>query len=163
RLLLLTAVHTDISTNSPDEATRVRSDEIVGLLTPIAKSFGTDLGNELTSLALQIHGGMGFIEETGVAQHYRDIRIAAIYEGTNGNQAADYVGRMMPVHGRDSILEFIASIRKIEPLLAEAVDDFSSIRDELGRQFDALEKATGWMLRTGMSDPNAVLAGSSLY
>src|SRR5690606_1966809 len=60
RLLLLTAVHTDISTNSPDEATRVRSDEIVGLLTPIAKSFGTDLGNELTSLALQIHGGMGF-------------------------------------------------------------------------------------------------------
>ncbi|AWB88764.1 acyl-CoA dehydrogenase [Salinibacterium hongtaonis] len=163
RLLLLTAVHTDISTNSPDEATRVRSDEIVGLLTPIAKSFGTDLGNELTSLAVQIHGGMGFIEETGVAQHYRDIRIAAIYEGTNGIQAADLVGRKMPVRGGSSFLEFIASMREIEPLLAEAGDEFASIREELARQFTALEKATGWMLRTGMSDPNAVLAGSTPY
>ncbi|PWB96164.1 acyl-CoA dehydrogenase [Salinibacterium hongtaonis] len=163
RLLLLTAVHTDISTNSPDEAARVRSDEIVGLLTPIAKSFGTDLGNELTSLAVQIHGGMGFIEETGVAQHYRDIRIAAIYEGTNGIQAADLVGRKMPVRGGSSFLEFIASMREIEPLLAEAGDEFASIREELARQFTALEKATGWMLRTGMSDPNAVLAGSTPY
>ena len=72
---------------------RAARSELVDLLTPISKGWGTDLGVELTSLAVQVHGGMGYIEETGVAQHYRDIRIAPIYEGTNGIQAIDLVGR----------------------------------------------------------------------
>ncbi len=163
RMMLLNAVHVDRSTNHPDAATRVRSDEIVGLLTPICKAFGTDLGNELTSLALQIHGGMGFIEETGAAQHYRDVRIAAIYEGTNGIQAADLVGRKMPVRDGASFLEFIASMRELDGELATAGEEFASIRAQLSAQLDTLEQATGWMLRTGATDPNSLLAGSTPY
>lgn len=163
RMMLLNAVHVDISTNHPDAATRARADEIVGLLTPICKSFGTDLGNELTSLALQIHGGMGFIEETGVAQHYRDVRIAAIYEGTNGIQAADLVGRKLGVRGGASFLEFIATMRELDGELGAAGDEFASIRAQLTAGLDVLEQTTGWMLRTGATDPNSVLAGSSPY
>jgi 3-(methylthio)propanoyl-CoA dehydrogenase len=163
RLMLLNAAYVDHSTHEPDSAARIRADEIVGLLTPICKAFGTDLGNELTSLALQIHGGMGFIEETGAAQHFRDVRIAAIYEGTNGIQAADLVGRKLGVRGGASFLEFIATMRDIEPELSAAGSDFDSIREELTRQLDALEKATKWMLGTGTKDPNSVLAGSVPY
>jgi alkylation response protein AidB-like acyl-CoA dehydrogenase len=162
-LMLLNAVNVDRSTNSADAAVRARADEIVGILTPICKSFGTDLGNELTSLALQIHGGSGFIEETGMAQYYRDVRIAAIYEGTNGIQAADLVGRKLPVRDGASVLEYLAELRGLDAELADAGEAFAGIRAELARQLDALEKATTWMLRTGAADPNAVLAGSSPY
>ena len=163
RLMLLNAAYVDRSTNDPDPASRQRANEIVGLLTPICKSFGTDLGNELTSLALQIHGGMGFVEETGAAQHYRDVRITAIYEGTNGIQAADLVGRKLGVRDGAAVMEFLATMREIGPELEAAGGDFDSIREELDRQLGALEKATGWMLRTGRADPNAVLAGSVPY
>ncbi|MEO8527560.1 MAG: acyl-CoA dehydrogenase [Pseudolysinimonas sp.] len=163
RLMMLNAAYVDHSTNDPDPDDRARANEIVGLLTPICKAFGTDLGNELTSLALQIHGGMGYIEETGVAQHYRDVRIAAIYEGTNGIQAADLVGRKLGIRNGSSFLEFHATMREILPELDEAGADYTSIRTELERQFDAVESATAWMMRTGMSDPNAVLAGSAPY
>ncbi|WP_341953520.1 acyl-CoA dehydrogenase C-terminal domain-containing protein [Salinibacterium sp. TMP30] len=162
-LMLLNASYVDHSMNEPDAAVRKRADEIVGLLTPICKSFGTDLGNELTSLALQIHGGMGYIEETGMSQHVRDVRIAAIYEGTNGIQAADLVGRKLGVRDGASVMEFLASMREIDAQLADAGDKFASIRAELTTQFDALEKSTMWMLRTGRADPNAVLAGSTPY
>ncbi len=163
RLMLLNAVHIDRSTHEPDEQVRARASEIVGLLTPICKSFGTDLGVELTSLALQVYGGMGFIEETGAAQHYRDVRITPIYEGTNGIQAADLVGRKLGVRNGASVMEFLATMREIDVELSLAGDEFDSIREELSRQFDALEKATGWMLRTGRTDPNAALSGSTPY
>ena len=163
RMMLLNAAQMDIAKHHPDEAVRVRANEIVGLLTPICKSFGTDLGNELTSIAVQIHGGMGFIEETGAAQHMRDARIAAIYEGTNGIQAADLVGRKLGVRSGASFLEFIGQMREVLPELEAAGEKFSSIHTELSRQLDTLEKTTGWMLRTGMSDPNSVLAGSAPY
>ena len=161
RLMLLNAVHMDHSNFDPDEAVRTRAAELVGLLTPICKSFGTDLGNELTSIAVQIHGGMGFIEETGAAQHLRDVRIAAIYEGTNGIQAADLVGRKLGVRGGASFTEFIAEMRGILPELEG--EQFASIRSSLSEQLDGLQQTTEWMLRTGATDPNAVLAGSSPY
>ncbi|TDW28721.1 acyl-CoA dehydrogenase [Cryobacterium psychrophilum] len=163
RLMLLNAVYVDQSTHNPDAAVRTRADEIAGLLTPICKAFGSDLGNELTSLALQIHGGMGFIEETGAAQHYRDVRIMAIYEGTNGIQAADLVGRKLGVRGGDSALEFLATMRGILAELADAGAEFDSIRHGLDAQLGALDTATDWMLRTGRADPNAVLSGSVPY
>jgi alkylation response protein AidB-like acyl-CoA dehydrogenase len=162
-LMLLNAINVDHSTNAADEAERTRADEIVGLLTPICKSFGTDLGNELTSIALQIHGGSGYVEETGVSQYYRDVRIAAIYEGTNGIQAADLVGRKLGVRMGASFTEFIAQMREIDGQLADAGDGFASIRTSLSTELDALEKATGWMLRTGMKNPDAVLSGSAPY
>lgn len=163
RIVLLNAAYIDRSTNDPDEQIRERADEMVGLLTPISKAFGTDLGNELTSLAMQVFGGMGYIEETGVAQYYRDVRIAAIYEGTNGIQAMDFVGRKMPVRMGQSFMEFIAEMKDILPELEAAGEDFASIQKNLEKGIDGLEKVTGWMLQTGQADPNSVLAGATPF
>ncbi|MES2782914.1 MAG: acyl-CoA dehydrogenase [Pseudomonadota bacterium] len=84
--------------------------DMVDLLTPLAKTYGTDMGSEIASLGIQVHGGMGFVEETGAAQYYRDIRIAAIYEGTNGIQAADLVGRKLAMQGGDVIRNHLTAI-----------------------------------------------------
>jgi alkylation response protein AidB-like acyl-CoA dehydrogenase len=162
-LMLYNAGQTDRSLHHPDPDVRARATEVVALLTPICKSMGTDLGNELTSLALQIHGGMGFIEETGAAQHYRDVRIAAIYEGTNGIQAADLIGRKLGVRGGASVTEFLASMRELDAELVAAGDSFTSIRSNFIEQLDKLQETTNWMLRTGAGDPAAALSGSSPY
>jgi alkylation response protein AidB-like acyl-CoA dehydrogenase len=84
--------------------------EMVDLLTPLAKTYGTDMGEEIASLGIQVHGGMGYVEETGAAQYYRDIRITQIYEGTNGIQAADLVGRKLGMRGGDAVREHLARI-----------------------------------------------------
>ncbi len=84
--------------------------ELVDILTPLAKTYGTDMGEEIASLGIQVHGGMGYVEETGAAQYYRDIRIAQIYEGTNGIQAADLVGRKLGLRGGDALREFVGRI-----------------------------------------------------
>ena len=98
-LAYLNAECLDYAKADPDESVRAARQELADLLTPVTKAWSTDLGVELASLALQVHGGMGYIEETGVAQHYRDIRIAPIYEGTNGIQAIDLVGRKLGLRG----------------------------------------------------------------
>jgi len=162
-LMLYNAGETDRSLSHPDADVRARATEVVALLTPICKSMGTDLGNELTSLALQIHGGMGYIEETGAAQHYRDVRITAIYEGTNGIQAADLIGRKLGVRGGASVTEFLASMRELDAQLVAAGDAFISIRSNFIEQLDKLVETTNWMLRTGAGDPAAALSGSSPY
>ncbi len=87
------------------------------ILTPLIKGYGTDIGNEVASLGVQVHGGMGFVEETGAAQHFRDARIAPIYEGTNGIQAADLVGRKLGLDGGEAMLMLITDIK------AEAKDE----------------------------------------
>ena len=94
-----TAVALDISVRAKDPKTRALAAARGALLTPIAKAFSTDIGNEVSSLGVQIHGGMGFIEETGAAQHYRDARITPIYEGTNGIQSIDLVTRKLAANG----------------------------------------------------------------
>jgi len=88
-----------------------RARDMVDLLTPLAKTYGTDMGSEIASLGVQVHGGMGYVEETGAAQYYRDIRIAQIYEGTNGIQAADLVGRKLGMGGGDVVRSLIASVQ----------------------------------------------------
>ena len=98
-----TAVALDRSHRGKTEAARKAADERASLLTPVAKAFSTDIGIEVASLGVQVHGGMGFIEETGAAQHYRDARIAAIYEGTNGIQAIDLVTRKIPLEGGNTV------------------------------------------------------------
>ncbi len=105
-LTYYTAGQTDRATLG-DEAARARAD----LLTPLVKAFGTDVGVEVTSLAVQVHGGMGYVEETGAAQHYRDARISPIYEGTNGIQAADLVGRKLDLQGGAALSALLADIR----------------------------------------------------
>jgi alkylation response protein AidB-like acyl-CoA dehydrogenase len=91
-----------------DKAAKARAD----LLTPLVKAYGTDVGCEVASLGVQVHGGMGFVEETGAAQHYRDIRISPIYEGTNGIQAADLVGRKLGLEGGETLRRLLAEIRE---------------------------------------------------
>ncbi|MEO7178510.1 MAG: acyl-CoA dehydrogenase [Allosphingosinicella sp.] len=106
-----------------DKAAQARAD----LLTPLVKAYGTDIGCEVASLGVQVHGGMGFIEETRAAQHYRDIRIAPIYEGTNGIQAADLVGRKLGLEGGETLRRLLAEVRSEAegPLLdlSEVVED----------------------------------------
>jgi alkylation response protein AidB-like acyl-CoA dehydrogenase len=113
-----------------DTAARSRAD----LLTPLCKAYGTDVGVEVTSLGVQIHGGMGYIEETGAAQHYRDARIAPIYEGTNGIQAADLVGRKLPMQGGEILGRLLGEIRADaggEAALMALVDDCEAVAQAL--------------------------------
>src|SRR5690606_32089637 len=106
-----TGVAIDRAARGKDEAARTRGNERASLLTPVAKAFSTDIGIEVASLGVQVHGGMGYIEETGAAQHYRDARIAAIYEGTNGIQALDLVARKLPLDGGNAVARYIDELR----------------------------------------------------
>ncbi|MFM6854998.1 MAG: acyl-CoA dehydrogenase, partial [Sphingopyxis sp.] len=116
---------------------------------PLAKSWPTDMGCEVASLGVQVHGGMGFVEETGAAQHYRDARIAPIYEGTNGIQAADLVGRKLSLGNGEPLSALIADIR------ASAVD-----APNLAALADACAEVTAWMRDAAVDDR---LAGSHDY
>jgi len=162
-LMYYQAGQLDRANHHTDPAVRARAAEVVGILTPVCKGFGTDLGVELTSMAVQVFGGLGFIEETGVAQHYRDIRIAPIYEGTNGIQAADLVGRKLPVRGGASVTEFLDQVGSIDGELAAAGEDFAGIRASLAGALDQLRTATRWMMAEGAASPDAALGGAAPY
>ena len=123
--------------------------EMVDLLTPLAKTYGTDMGSEIASLGIQVHGGMGYVEETGAAQFYRDIRIAAIYEGTNGIQAADLVGRKLGMEGGDVIR------RHLQVIATDAADQAA-----LAALAGACSEVTEYMLGASVDDR---LAGSYAY
>jgi alkylation response protein AidB-like acyl-CoA dehydrogenase len=120
-----------------DREAKARAD----LLTPLVKAYGTDVGVEVASLGVQVHGGMGYIEETGAAQHFRDIRIAPIYEGTNGIQAADLVGRKIGLEGGAVLARLLAEIR------AEAGDEA-----ELTALADVAENAAERLAGAGADD-----------
>jgi hypothetical protein len=115
------------------------------------------------SLALQVHGGMGFIEETGAAQFYRDARISPIYEGTNGIQAIDLVGRKVPMRGGAVVRDHLARIAAIDGALAAAGDDLAALRVALADALGALTEATDWVLAHGAADPIDALAGATPY
>jgi 3-(methylthio)propanoyl-CoA dehydrogenase len=128
-LTYYTAGQTDRATLG-DTAAKARAD----LLTPLVKAWGTDIGVEVASLGIQIHGGMGYVEETGAAQHLRDARIAPIYEGTNGIQAADLVGRKLPMEGGAGLRALIADIRggaSGEPALLRLADAVEGAAERL--------------------------------
>ncbi|NNL12163.1 MAG: acyl-CoA dehydrogenase [Acidimicrobiia bacterium] len=162
-VLYATAEAFDQANNAPDEATREAGQEYMDLLTPIAKGWCTDLGVEMTSLALQVHGGMGYVEETGVAQHYRDARIAAIYEGTNGIQAIDLVARKLPMRTGGAIQDLIGQMSALDGDLAEAGDDLASIRNSLSESVADLTAAVLWLAEHGVADPNDALAGATPF
>ncbi len=145
--------------HAPDEATRLAGQERAALLTPVGKAFGTDLGVELTSIGVQIHGGPGYIEETGSAQFFRDARIAPIYEGTNGIQAIDLVMRKLPMRGGDVVDDFLAEIAAIEPELRSA--DLGAIAERLETGRGALAEASAYL--ASCDNPNDALAGATPY
>jgi alkylation response protein AidB-like acyl-CoA dehydrogenase len=133
----------DRSHHHCDDTVREQERKMADLLTPMSKAWCTDLGVELTSMAIQVYGGMGYVEETGVAQHFRDARIAPIYEGTNGIQAIDLVGRKLPYDGGAFVTGVIADMRRDVTALSGA--DLASTKDSLTEALDVLEDAVGWL------------------
>ena len=147
-----------------DDAARKAADQRASLLTPIAKAFSTDIGTEVASLGVQVHGGMGFIEETGAAQHYRDARIAQIYEGTNGIQSIDLVMRKIPVMGGAVMKSYLDELRKTVAAVKQANDPaFGATGARLSDAVDSLDRATAWLLGKLDKSPDAALAGATPY
>jgi butyryl-CoA dehydrogenase len=160
----MTAAATDRAQRGQDEATRRQGAERAALLTPVAKAFATDAANEVTSLGVQVHGGMGFIEETGAAQFMRDARIAAIYEGTNGIQAIDLVQRKLPLSGGAAVACEIAAMRATVAALGAAnAPGFGRTGLRLAEAVDALDRATQWMMQTSRAAAADGLAGATPY
>ena len=161
-LLYTNAAALDRSTVASDPDERRRWRELADLYIPLSKGLCTDLGNELTSLALQVHGGMGYIEETGVAQHYRDIRIAAIYEGTNGIQAADLVGRKLGMRGGAVVMEHLDELAAAGAALSDQ-PELARFVQNLDDAIASARQATTWLLEHGSQEPISALAGSGPY
>ncbi len=156
-----TAAGIDGALKQPDKEAGRRIQDRVDLLIPIVKAWFTDLGNEIASTGVQIHGGMGFIEETGAAQHLRDARILQIYEGTNGIQARDLVGRKVAKDGGETMLALVAEMRAtVEEMKAAPGDDIEAIRAGLVAAADALEDATKWVAQSVKAELVNALAGS---
>ena len=155
----------DLARRHPDEEVRAAKQAMVELLTPISKGWCTDLGCELTSIGVQVHGGMGFVEETGAAQHMRDARIAPIYEGTNGIQAMDLVFRKLPLQGGEAVHALIEEMRGLDgELVKQDGPAFMAFREGLAQSTAALTTATDWMLDTLRSgDPDDAAAGCAPY
>jgi acyl-CoA dehydrogenase len=157
-----TGVAIDRAERASNEALRKSAHERASLLTPVAKAFSTDIGIEVASLGVQVHGGMGFIEETGAAQHYRDARIAAIYEGTNGIQAIDLVTRKISLQGGATVALYLNELRRTVSAVAASNNlAFGETSARLGEAIDSLERATQWLLARKSSD--AALAGATPY
>jgi 3-(methylthio)propanoyl-CoA dehydrogenase len=163
-LTYLNAAALDHAKRAPDEAARSKALMRAELLTPLSKAWSTDRGIDVASLNIQIHGGLGFIESTGAAQHLRDVRIAPIYEGTNGIQAIDLVGRKL---GRDqggAMATLIADMRAdVENLGAEGDQDLSALAIALAPALDDLAKTTEWIVERLKSELPQVLAGATPY
>jgi alkylation response protein AidB-like acyl-CoA dehydrogenase len=159
-----TAVALDRAERSDGAAARQAAHERASLLTPIAKAFATDIGCEVASLGVQVHGGMGYVEETGAAQHYRDARIAPIYEGTNGIQAIDLVTRKLPLAGGATAKKCIGDIRRTVAAV-DAVNDpaFGWTGVRLADAVDSLERTTQWLLARQHKDLDTALAGATPY
>jgi alkylation response protein AidB-like acyl-CoA dehydrogenase len=159
-----TAVALDISVRAKDPKIRAHAAARGALLTPIAKAFSTDIGNEVASLGVQIHGGMGFIEETGAAQHLRDARITPIYEGTNGIQSIDLVTRKLAVNGGASVWALLDELSDIVGKVEASNDPaFGTTGTKLREALASLDRASRWLLERVASAPNDALAGATPY
>jgi acyl-CoA dehydrogenase len=159
-----TAVALDHAERAEDDRTRRAADARASLLTPLAKAFSTDIGVEVASLGVQVHGGMGYVEETGAAQHLRDARIAPIYEGTNGIQAIDLVSRKLPLAGGATIEAYIDDLRRSVGALKAANDPaFGASAARLAEAVDSLDRATQWLLTKVDKEPDTALAGATPY
>ncbi len=160
-LLLDTAAAGDRSKHGADDQERQTAAARVALLTPVAKAWTTDLGVELTSLGIQIHGGMGFVEETGVAQHWRDARIAPIYEGTNGIQAIDLVMRKVPLGDGSVVTDYLDEMEESANELLAGGGSTKTIGESLLAGVNGLRETTAWLLAS--QDPNDALSGATPY
>jgi acyl-CoA dehydrogenase len=158
------AVAIDLSRHARDPETRARADAEAALLTPISKAFGSDIGVEVASEGIQVHGGMGFIEETGAAQYYRDARIAPIYEGTNGIQAIDLIGRKLAMNNGETIRAFIDGLKEtVAQVKASNEPAFGAMGESLADGVACLEETSRWLLGKLSENRDAALAGATPY
>ncbi|MCB1962001.1 MAG: acyl-CoA dehydrogenase [Rhodocyclaceae bacterium] len=152
---------TDMAHAHPDEAVRAEKQAFVDLMIPIVKGWCTENSIDIASTGVQVHGGMGYIEETGAAQHLRDARITTIYEGTTAIQANDLIGRKIARENGVTIGKVIAEMREVEARLGEVADEgFAALRTSLSAGVSALEEATAYILATYNSDIKAASVGS---
>jgi acyl-CoA dehydrogenase len=154
----------DKSRHHPDDKERRRNQALVDFLIPIVKGWCTESSIEVASTGVQIHGGMGFVEETGAAQFLRDARITTIYEGTTGIQAADLVGRKVGYEKGATAFAVLDEMRKLDGELSRSKNaDVAAQRDNLKLAVDAFNAATQWVVDNFPKDPNAVAAVSVPY
>ena len=160
----LNGVAIDLARHAATKEARDAAAERAALLTPVSKAFSSDIGDEVASLGVQVHGGMGYVEETGAAQHMRDARIAGIYEGTNGIQAIDLVTRKVPLSGGTAVAREIAFMREVADKVAASGDPrFGATPARLGEAADALARATEYVAKSLAGDGRGALAGAAPY
>ena len=154
----------DVTRAHPDSDVRSAARSRVDLLTPVVKAWCTDMGVEVASLGVQVHGGMGYMEETGAVQHWRDSRIAPIYEGTNGIQAIDLVTRKVLRDGGDTVAQYALEIRTVLSALEAGSDTvLTSLHTHLSAALDTLETATRWLVTEAGDAPDKALSGATPY
>jgi alkylation response protein AidB-like acyl-CoA dehydrogenase len=161
-LVLWGSLQVDLMRRSPDEQDRQYAEDLLGLLTPVIKGYLTDKGFEAAVLAQQVFGGHGYIREHGMEQFVRDARIAQIYEGTNGIQAMDLVGRKLPKDGGRAIRAYFELVGR-EIAEAKAAGDPAGVALALEPALADLQGATMWLAQHGMQDPNNAGAGAYAY
>ncbi|MFP3914743.1 MAG: acyl-CoA dehydrogenase [Actinomycetota bacterium] len=161
-LLYLTARYVDEEDHGESAEARRAAGEVVALLTPVTKAWPTDAGVEMASLAIQVHGGMGYVEETGVAQHYRDVRIAPIYEGTNGIQAIDLVMRKVPMGGGEVVERLLAKVREVAERLNEH-ESLERLAVHLEDGVEAVEDSVDYILSRLERSPDDALAAATPF
>ncbi|MDF0542409.1 acyl-CoA dehydrogenase C-terminal domain-containing protein [Sphingobium sp. H39-3-25] len=161
-LCLWTAMQVDLSEQAPTEEERQAAEDMVSLLTPVVKGYTTDKGFDVTVTAQQVYGGHGYIQEWGMEQYVRDARIAQIYEGTNGIQAMDLVGRKLAMNGGRAIRAFFAVVAD-EVAAAKAKPKLAAFAEALERANGQLQAATMWLMQNAMQNPNHAGAGAHSY
>ena len=161
-LCLWGALQVDLEHKAVDEADRQIAADLIGLLTPVIKGVGTDKGYEIATTAQQVYGGHGYIAEWGMEQYVRDARIAQIYEGTNGVQAMDLVGRKLAANGARAVQALFRIVAE-EVAAAKQVEATATFAGALEKANGELQAATRWFMANGMKDPNNVGAGAVAY
>jgi acyl-CoA dehydrogenase len=160
-LATLASAHLDKALLHPDKAERAKNQAMFDLLTPVVKGWCTEQSIEIASTGVQVHGGMGFVEETGAAQYLRDARITTIYEGTTGIQANDLVGRKVAYENGATIKLLLAEMRAFDAQLAKVGHPgLAVIRRALAEGVAALSEATDWLLATFPGNMKAASAGA---
>ncbi|HWJ69262.1 MAG TPA: acyl-CoA dehydrogenase C-terminal domain-containing protein [Sphingobium sp.] len=159
-LCLWGALQVDLVKYAATEEERQAADDLISLLTPVIKGYGTDKGFDVTVLAQQVFGGHGYIREWGVEQTVRDARIAMIYEGANGVQAMDLVGRKLPANGGRSIQAFFKMVGE-DVAAGKADPSTAPVAEALEKANQQLQAATMWLMQNGMANPNN--AGAAAY
>jgi alkylation response protein AidB-like acyl-CoA dehydrogenase len=160
-LAYVVAAALDFSHRSETREERMRHQAFVDLMIPVVKGWSTETGIEVASLGVQVHGGMGFIEETGAAQHLRDARITTIYEGTTGIQANDLVGRKIAREGGATVKAWISLLQQFDKELSKSGNaDIQALRNRLSAGVQAVSDSVDYILQNAGKDPNAAFAGA---